>query len=707
MKKNILFLCCVLFNFASTKIRFSNKESGISFGQNNSKLILQAPILNVNGKITFKDNDPNRVQGSTPLDVITFDQGMTGTSGREFKISGTFDPLSTDLLRLRTNESIEIYGQTVSQTVIIEESCEAGIYGSPIFASPVQMRINSTLNLGISSSLSQPISSISGNILRLKESLKMGLNVPLNTGTLNIFNLNGFEFFCNNALSAVNSYEGIGTVHFLTGSYIVNHNLNFNGTVDVAGQNSSLTFSPGKSISFGAGMHDLFDIELKGLDTTSTFSVNAAGSVFLSGVKLNLDGDVTLAGQGNIVVLGPNCKIIPNGHKLRLANGTRLVVDGVDLFYEPKNPFDASPLELINLGGGLGAIDLLNGGRIIATNYGLSIQDNLTVAGSSTTATSNWQLTSTSKLIFANSTPLVHKNITYNGAGFYIQFPPGTTVADFLEIGSNTKLTFQNVTLKDFNPETILLTDVNSSVEFGQNTQIQLAADQNLATAFKWIFSGNSTLDAAGKTLVLKNANVLQVKNNATLVIANANIKIEHPDAIACLTDASTVCLQNSTITLNKDGLNLASGNTQVKGSVAFFGANENLVQGSATLSFSSKGNFTVEPHSELTFNRGTIFEYKANPANNGSNTAATKRHFILNGPSAKLNLNGCSLISTQTAFAIDFGTIYVTDNVLFTIDPSPGCDAEFGTDLLVEVLAGGCLDINGPLRYITTTFIP
>ncbi len=707
INRKAILLFLLIFNCAWARIRFSSKDSGISFAQDNSKLLLSAPILGVTGKITFKDNDPNRVQGDTALDVITFDNGITGTTQQTFKISGTLEPTGVDLVTLRAGESLEIHEQLVMQTVRVVNGFEASITGSPVFTTPVQMGPGAILDLGILNPLTQPLAVEGSNTLKLLSNLTMGLGVSLSNTALSVLNLNGFEFFWNNALSAITSYQGAGTVHFLQGSYLVNSNLNFDGTLNVAGHGSSLLFSPGNSISFGPGLHDLFNIDLKGLDLNATFSVNPLGTVFLSNVTIELAGDLTLANQGQIVVLGNNCKIIPNGHTIRLAGSTQLVVDGVDLLYTPKNPFDPNPFQTVNLGSGSGSIELLNNGRIISTNFGLSIQDNLTVTASSVTATSNWQLTNTSRLVFANATPSVNKPIVYNGGGFYIQFPTGSSTSDLLEIGDNIALTLQNLILKDFNPASISFIGSNSTLQFGTGTELQLSSDKDITSAFKWIFSGNSSIDAAGKTITLKNSGVLEVTNNAALLISNANIKIENPDAIQCLTDLSTVSFQNCSITLNKDGLNLSTGNTCIKGLVQLFGANETDVLGSATLSFSSKGNLLISSHSELIFNRGIVFQYKADPANDGTNTAATKRHFRLSDPSAKLNLNGCCLVSTQTALALDFGTVYVKDRVPFMIDPTPGCEAEFGTDLLVEILVDGFLDVQGPLRYKPSTFSP
>lgn len=689
----------------NAKIKFSTNQSGLSFPKSSSKLILEAPILGVTGKISFKDDDPNRVTSTSPLNVITFDNGMTGTTGNEFGYSGTIEPTGTDLYTLRTDQVVDVTDKIITQTIRIMPGYSAFIKGSPTFTNAIQMGTGSSLDLGITTPLTKPLAVEGSNTVKLSKSLKMDFGVPLNTGTLSTLNLNGFEFSFNNALSDISSIIGQGTVNFIKGRYFLDNTLTFSGLVDVGGQGSTLTLGSGKSINFGPGLHDLFDVEIADLGASSKIGVDSQGTLFLSNVTLRLKDDLILSNLGEIVILDSECKIIPNGHTIKLDQGTHLIIDGTTLFYEPLGVFDGNPISVINSGSGPGVLSLLNNGKIISTKYGLSIQDTLEVAATSFSALSNFYLTSTSKLRFLNSNISVNKTMTYSGNGYFIQFPPKFTGATLLEIAGNTALTLENVTLMDFNPESVLFSDSNSSLTFGNSCTVSLSADQSLRSTFPWVFTGNSCIDGNGKTITLSNSQVLKVKNSAVLSIKNCNIKTENLSAFFSLDDTSKICFQNCTLSINQSGLNLSTGNFSVKGSLEVFGADTASVSGLATLTFSSKGNLVVESQSNLTLNKGIIFDYRANPASNGNNTAATKRHFLLTDPSSKLHLNGCSLVSTQTALALDFGTVFVHDLVPFKIDSTPGSEAEFGTALSVNVLAGGCLDVDGPLRYVPTTF--
>lgn len=706
VKLSFVFLL-LLFQPLNSKIKFGSNQSGITFTKQNSKLMLEAPMTDVSGRIVFKDDDPDRVTGANALSFITFDNGTTGTAGHEYKTSGTFEPFGSDLLSLRNDEGLEVENKVVSQIVKVADNNESFIKGSPIFTQPIQLGPNSTLNLGINGILYQTLDPQGSNTVKLTDSLKMGLATPLNSGTLNILDLNGFEIFFNNALSEISSIQGVGTVHFLRGKYQVSNDLTFNGTVDVNGQESSMSFDSGKSISFGPGLHDLIDVELKGMDLTTTFSVDPAGTVFLSNVTIILNGDMTLSGQGEIVVLGNNCKIVPNGYKIFLDNGTRFVVDSTTLLYEPNKPLDPIPFEVIDSGSGPGVLELSNNGQILSTKHGLSIQADLDVSETNFVTESNWQLTSSSVLIFSNQNPGSNKAVTFDGDGYFVQFPPGDSSQGLLEIGENVSLTIENTNLKDFNPDSILFADSNSSLEFGQGTSIDIASDKELTTIFPWVFSGDSSLNGFGKTLILKNPDVIQVKNGSTLLVKNTTLKIEDPGAFLNSDDSSLICFQDCTIILDQNGLELSSGNYSFKGLVNIFGGDQTSVLGTAGLTFSSKGSFIVSTLSELSINKGIVLTYKADPSGDGSETRATKRHFILTDPSSKLILNGCGLVSTATALALDFGTVIISDNVKLKIDTSPAAEVELGTDLLVDILAGGALDVDGPLRYVPTTFIP
>lgn len=699
----ILFLIC-FFLPIEAKIKFSTNQSGLSFPKSSSKLILEAPMLGVTGKISFKDDDPSRVTSTNSLNVITFDNGMTGTTGNEFGYSGTIEPTGTDLYTLRTDQVIDVTDKIISQTIRIMPSYSAFIKGSPTFTNPIQMGTGSSLDLGITTPLTKPLAVEGSNTVKLSKSLKMDFGVPLNTGTLSTLNLNGFEFSFNNALSNISSIIGQGTVNFIKGRYLIDNTLTFSGLVDVSGQSSTLALGSGKSINFGPGLHDLFDVEITDLGGTSKIGVDQGGTLFLSSVTLRLKEDLILSNLGEIVILDSECKIIPNGHSIKLDHGTHLVIDGTTLFYEPASVFDGNPISVINSGSGPGILTLLNNGKILSTKYGLSIQDTLEVGAANFSALSNFYLTSNSKLKFLNSNTLTNKAITFSGNGYFIQFPPKFTGATLFEIAGNTALMLENVTLMDFNPESVLFADSNSSLTFGNNCTVHLSSDQRLTSTFPWIFTGNSYIDGNGKTITLASSQVLKVKNNAILCIKNCNIKTENLNAFLSLDDASKIIFQNCTLSINQNGLNLSTGNFSVKDRLEIFGADTASISGLATLTFSSKGNLAVESQSSLTLNKGVIFDYRANPAGNGHNTAATKRHFLLTDPSSTLHLNGCSLVSTQTALAFDVGTIFVHDLVPFKIDPSLGSEAEFGTALSVNVLAGGCLDVDGPLRYVPTT---
>lgn len=688
-----------------SKFKFSTNQSGMTFPKSDSKLILEAPMLGVTGKISFKDNDPNRLTSTSPLNVITFDGGLTGTTGNEFEYSGTIEPSGTDLYTLRTNEVLEVNDKTVSQIIRVMPGYSAFIKGSPTFSNSIQMGANSSLDLGITTPLTKPISTEGSNTIKLSKSLKMDLGVPLNTGTLATLDLNGFEFSLNGAFSNISSIVGQGTVNFIKGRYLLDNSMTFSGLVDVNGQGSTVALQPTKSINFGPGIHDLIDVEITDLGGTSLINVDPSGTLFLSNVTLRLKDDLILSNLGEIVVLDSECKIIPNGYSIKLDHGTHLVIDGVTLFYEPAGVYDGNPIQVINSGSGPGVLSLLNNGKIMSTKYGFSLQAPLEIGQTGLSMQSNFQLTSSSKLKFSNSNVALPKTITYSGNGYFIQFPPKFAGTTLLEIAGNTALTLENVTLRDFNPESVLLTDSNSSITFGNNCTVHLSSNQTLTSAFPWTFSGNSFIDGNGKTLTLTNAQVLRVKNGGTLNIKNCNIKTENASTFVSLDDISRVKFENCTLWINQSGLNLSSGNFSVVGALEVFGADTTSISGQATLSFSSKGNFVVENRSNLTFNKGLIFQYCANPANDGLNTRSTKRHFLLTDPSSTLHLNGCSLISTQTALALDFGTIFVHDLVPFKIDTTSGCEAEFGTALSVNILAGGCLDVDGPLRYVQTAF--
>ena len=79
------------------------------------------------------------------------------------------------------------------------------------------------------------------------------------------------------------------------------------------------------------------------------------------------------------------------------------------------------------------------------------------------------------------------------------------------------------------------------------------------------------------------------------------------------------------------------------------------------------------------------------------------RRHIIFTDKTSELFLNGCTFETTATGFAMDAGTLIISDQVDFNMTNGGGYSepAEISAVADVKILAAAVFDINGPFKYV------
>ena len=100
---------------------------------------------------------------------------------------------------------------------------------------------------------------------------------------------------------------------------------------------------------------------------------------------------------------------------------------------------------------------------------------------------------------------------------------------------------------------------------------------------------------------------------------------------------------------------------------------------------------------------RGVNFSYT--PDVTGDTVAAGKRHLVMTDPSSVLWMDAATIQSGSMGLAIDFGRLIIDGKSTFNITNAVDAELEFGSSLNVEISPSGIIDIDGALKYTSTTF--
>lgn len=708
-KALILFSLLVIPPKVYAGFKFSGQGSTLQLSGSTASIILDTPLTNFNGTLKILNKSATSLKQSTTLDLLSFNNGIyQSSSSSKALLTGTIDPAATDKIILDSGQSLEVDNSSVIESVEIRNTGNS-IIGQPLFGSAIVLKdASAELSLGIQNKLNQSITMNSGKVILTDDlTLQDGVFFSGN-GTVDVNNK-------SLALPMALSSAWTGNLTFLnandialTGFTTLNGAWTFSGTGQtsrVNGNGNILDISGGGSLIVSAD-HTLYltDIMIKGLGTNGgTITIDSTSVVKISATTLELDGSFNLA-AGQILVQGNNSSLIAkNADTFNLTSAdASFVVDGVVFSYDPLGSAPTSPSPIIASGGAV--ISLINDGVIRANATSTDGSSGSTVlSGTSEVISSNKILSSSSTIHVINTDVLTPKAVTLDGQGNYVQFNFST--GQFFIVDENVTLTLQNILLKDFDPALLDLQGAGATqakIIFGNNAAISLDKDLTLSTSLS--FAGNATILGGNNRITLPSASLITCDGtNNTLILKDLRIYLENNTAIACLDSTATIQIQNSSIFMNNAGFTFDTGNLSLSDNVVFDGADATSPTGTATFTFSSAGDLSVLSSSTMKICKGVIFSY--NPDVTGDTAAEGKRHFVLNDPSSILWLDSAIVQTGTMGFALDYGRLLIDGHTLFNISSALDAEVEFGSALNVEIAPSGIIDIDGALKYTSTTY--
>lgn len=117
-------------------------------------------------------------------------------------------------------------------------------------------------------------------------------------------------------------------------------------------------------------------------------------------------------------------------------------------------------------------------------------------------------------------------------------------------------------------------------------------------------------------------------------------------------------------------------------------------------LIFSSAGNMTIKSGATLTLTNTAVLQYKASPAGDGTNTAATKRHLVLEDSTSTLKIVGSTLTSTDTGLALTQGNFIIKGDCTINSSTKAAAALEFASAVNVRIKTNATANFNGPVLY-------
>lgn len=709
--KNINYLILALF--FTTKLfsffNFANQNSTFRLSGANASLEISSPISGFEGTLEVTNKSDTSITGSTAADLITFNSGILKTSDSSINLVGTLDPATSDKIILDSGQKLEAAMGTILESIEVKGSGNK-ISGQPLFSQAITLENSlATLDLGIQTKLNQNII-LNGGTLKLIDDLKFEDNFLFSgNGTIDLNNktlqLPSVVPAWNSDITALNANDVT-----LTGYTPFSGNFSMTGvggTTNLNGSGNILELGGGGNLIIGNGHTAFFtDVHIKGVGAgggSITFST-ATSALRMVNCTISFVGNYTQT-NGTTTVEGDNCTFIfPSSSTYTVSGGTTVFnVDGVVLKYELlTNPWNGSvPIQTASGG----TINFLNSGQIRNTKEIVSYSFSTPTATADNTLTQNINLSSTQTLTFTNASPGTPKTMTLDSNGQTIKF--NSFAGQHFVLEPNITLTIKNTVLEDFDPARINFQGAGAAqakIEFDDNCQISLSKDLSISSQ-ALTFVGDCQINGNSKTLSLDASQMLTLNNAKTLTINQLRINTGASDALKCLNASSKIILQKSEIFMDENGLDFDTGNLDILNNAIISGEDPTTPSSSSTFTFSSAGQMQVLTGSNLKINPGSTFFYNPDVSGDSGNPLLEKYHFKLADPSSKLELNSCTFQTGANGFALAHGKVEVDGLTKLEINLAAGAEVEFGTILELEIMPAGTLDINGPLKYITTSY--
>jgi len=267
-----------------------------------------------------------------------------------------------------------------------------------------------------------------------------------------------------------------------------------------------------------------------------------------------------------------------------------------------------------------------------------------------------------------------------DGGGFTINF--GRQHKDPFVLSSGTKLTFKNVTLKNFSPKMFSLQD-DGQVFFGEGCVLELKESISLDQLFQLCVVGKVIVIGKKNSLHATSAGSINVAAGATLYLQNCRLKLADAKALN-LAPTANLELDDCVIGCKTD-LCINQGKLSIGGKVAFYSANP--VEGKSVLTLDQEAEIYIKKESKLIL-PGSMTLCLAKP---------TATITFADAESSQLFLDHSQIIITQGSAQFVAGKIVIEGQVKIE---TPLQQPLLLQDTTLQILPHANLVVHGSLRY-------
>lgn len=702
---------------------FAGKDSRLRIKDPGARLVLNASILDFQGTLEITDSITTQLVGES----IIFSSGIVERDGASATWTGRFDSAANGRFMLQGSSQMRAQPGMLFDGLHVSGQDNL-VEGTPKFSAPIVLENTlSQLKFSIQNKLNHDVH-LNGGRVTLEDTLSIGDDVMMHgQGIIDInshtLNFPGKASTWGGVLHFLSATDMTLNAHLtLTGAWYFGPD---NSLAVLQGNGNVLDMSNGGSLVVQAGVGlGLTDVIIKGLSETQGTIVmcDSNSTLSLSNAVLQLAGNYTFT-QGNLYFYGANSMIVTGSNVLTINNIA--TIDATTLEYDTLSLPDTHPI-VPNIPDGVNLITV-NNGRLMTRPSGTSYGFVLYMDNPCYTQVRDESFDSINRAL--NFRGNNASNLTWDGAGFAMQFARGAALSNSLVVAAGKTVTLQNVVLKDFSSSAVSL-GAGASLVFGNGVTIQLGANE--ALTMTWSFTGQaaaSTIYGNGKNLSLAS---LSGGNTVGISVGagegagspvSLNIEDVHLQGLSGGVALDTLVADNYTystasayvassnrlrcvdytgiINLRNVDLNLAGNYTLSAGNINIY--NDVAIRGHGyTFAFSSNGTLAIKSGSTLLVDRNVTLSYDSSGLG-ALGLAASKNQLTMEDSTARLYLNGCTLYGTVTSPALQNGIVVVSDKVTFSSEgvlDSEALTLNTTSGLLVEVLSGAMLDVYGALAH-------
>ena len=642
---------------AANSLTFGSQDARVSVASGAKLVVADDASLSVAG--TLEQVAAGGIVGGNSASRVSFEKGIFVNQGIAAQLTCDYNPTTSTIL-LEGNEravldaGVHVAGITISgsgNTVLGQPNIESDI---------VLADANAAVTLGLQSELDHNVILNGGTLILSEDLVFADGNFVSGSGSVNTNKravITGRE-----KLTASSPLTFASTSNVVcNGPVALTDTWTCAGAVSVQGNNNVFDVSQGAlSLANASDVLTLVDVHMPQIAQSSLVFGHADAKLKLSGSKLQLAQDVSIAGV--VEVVGDTVLHL-DVHSLTFASGSKLIVDAATLWYDSKGvDFYTENKDRIELKNGGSIKQVGSGGE----NAGFSMSQSLNMVNDYTFDANN-KFT----VAFAQD----NDSYTLSGGGHALHFAHTSLPMASIGAGEHTGTLFlTDVVMTNFAPA-YLTVEAGSSLVYADKTRLVLGKDEG--GTFAMTTNDAVVLDGKGYCLDMANG-VITVAAGSTLTLKNVHLQNMATGALV-LSDATSKVIFENVVFEQSGTFVWSQGSYEVSKQLTLLGGH--------TFSYTSDQVSTIRANSMLYAERESTLTYA--PASKG------KDKWAFAAATAQLSLHDATLTVQDKGMTVATGRIAVDGQSSISSGATLAADALQVTTGVIHIKRGAELTLT------------